>query len=199
MFGAILIYLLATAAVLAAELWLEKLAGGTPAEYLIERVVVPALRVAAIVMLMLAAYPSIYGLDEAPALSRVVFDNPGRLDMLVTWTFVFSLLLPQVPVIGKQESLVLPLQAVFAGSMLFAWTTAAMAVDAPLFPSLLTFGKVVLIAVVGDLIGRVVRDRWLRGEAGYVRVTLYDASVLLFQLPAVMVWCEALGAGLPAG
>ena len=68
--------------------------------WILEHVVFPTGRAAVLVGFILIAYPRLYGLEAAVPLSEILSAGAGRLQSLINWVFVVSLLLPLVPLIG---------------------------------------------------------------------------------------------------
>lgn len=87
------------------------------------------LRSALMLIFILTAYPTIFGIVDAPPLAALFNENATRVNYLVNMLFVTTLLFPLIPIIGKWEELILPVQAIAASSVLFSWTAAEIGIS----------------------------------------------------------------------
>jgi len=94
--------------------------------WLFERLLIPSARALALVVFILLAYPTLFGLTEAPSLGSLLNAERSRITHLVNLTFALSLLLPVLPVVGRLPALVLPIQGMAAASLLFHWWAASL-------------------------------------------------------------------------
>jgi hypothetical protein len=166
--------------------------------WLAGHVALPLLRVMAILGFLAVAYPAIFGVEGLPPLWQVLGEAPGRLTTLVNVLFVLSVVLAALPLIGDIQALVLPAQAIAACALLFAW---AVGPDAGLWPGWGALGSILLWALATHAagswllhrLGTTIDGRW-RIEGA--RVLLLDTLMLIFQLPAILIYSLALGRGL---
>jgi hypothetical protein len=77
----------------------------------------------------LMAYLTIFGIVDAPPLAALFNENATRVNYLVNMFFLTTLLFPLIPVIGKWEELILPVEAIAASSVLFSWTAADIGIS----------------------------------------------------------------------
>lgn len=158
-------------------------------EWLTEHIYLPALRMPALIGFVLAAYPSLYGLDAGPPLSTLLdFNWFGRaLNILFMLPLLFSLL----PVAGRWSALILPLQGTALTALLFLPLSATLGVQDPAwFPDIVTLLAVLMFGVGGHLLGTATAERLPRRRSA---LPAYDGIVLLFQAPAILIYGRLLG------
>ncbi len=202
MLAAAALYLTLSAVLLLA---IERLRGraqpSATLEWLGEHLGLPLLRALTLVCFLLLAYPVLFGWPSAPGLSEVLGGEhrPGRFSTLVNVAVLGSLLLPLLPVVGGLRAFILPAQGLCLGALLFSWSAPAGAGQWSLWP-----GWGVLAAVAGiALITHVLADRAVlmagarlersTGRSGF-ETLIGEGMVLVFQLPAILLYTLHLGA-----
>lgn len=86
-----------------------------------ERLLYPLLRAALIMALVIALYPALFGLSDAPELQRLFALGHARLNTLLGVLFLFTLALPALPVLSRHAAFVLPLQGIMATAIIYSW------------------------------------------------------------------------------
>lgn len=199
MIVAFIAFALATLALIAVEEWLdEHVVPISWPGWLTEHIYMPALRATALVAFLLAGYPAIYATDALPPLGEVLAGQSNWFDDLIWVAWLVAVGLPLLPVIGRMQSVVLPLQANTTAAVLFAWAAQAAGIDDySLWPGLEVGVLIVVLAGIGAWlarkIGLAVAEHRLDAELGH---RVHEAGLLFFQGPAVMVYTTALGSGL---
>lgn len=161
-------------------------------EWLTEHVYLPALRMPALIGFVLAAYPSLYGLDAGPPLSSLLdFNWFGRaLNILFMLPLLFSLL----PIAGRWSALILPLQGMSLTALLFMPLAAALEVQAASFlPDMATLLALLTLGIGGHVLGTTAAEHLPRHRNA---LPAYDGIVLLFQAPAILAYGRMLGVDL---
>lgn len=171
----------------------------------VERVARPLARALAITLFVLAAYPALFGLSEAPSLGELLWSSQGRVNRLVNLAFLVSLLLPLVPVLGSRSALVLPVQGIAVATLMFHWVGAALPQrTVHYWPGWAAVCAVGGLALITPFLARTVA-RWLGERLDRYTVregfgpVVYEGLVLLFQLPSILVYTLALGRQLAGG
>jgi hypothetical protein len=194
---AVIAYLLAVAGALALEPRVQRMmAGGSFTRWLSERVYLPGLRAAAVTVLLLAAYPDMFSSVDLPTLSEVLSAGPDRGSQLFNLMVLLSIVLPLVVPAGPWGAAVLPVQAALGASVLFHWAVSTAGLTASAVPDLAIVGSVITVATVAEFTARfgesLLSDRYPR----WARLVTHDSVVLVFQLPALLIWTRALGSQL---
>jgi len=162
-----------------------------------KRVGMPLLRAALMLVFILQAYPTLFGLVEAPALGELLTRDPLRVNHLLNLLFIVTLLFPLIPVLGEWDELVLPVQGIAASMLLFSWLAEAtgavhywpgwesVAIMAGL--AMVTHWLAMRLAeTAGEELDNVLNVE----EAGEL---LARALVLFLQYPVIVVFCHGLG------
>lgn len=163
--------------------------------WLATHLALPLLRVLAMLTFLALAYPVMFGIEGLPPLSELLSGAPRRVSDLVNLLFVLSVLLAILPLIGSVQAIVLPLQGMAACALLFSWAAGERA---SLWPGWDVCAAVVLWAgttyALGSWslhrLGDYIDGHW---ELTGSRVLLLDTLMLVFQLPAILVYSLALG------
>lgn len=171
----------------------------TSTHWLAEHLLIPAARALALVVFILLAYPGLFGLAEAPKLGELLSAERGRITSLLNLTFILSLLLPLLPVIGRLPALVLPIQGMAAASLLFHWLSASLPLqrieywpDWPVLGILLTmaFASHALARRLSAGIATGLRQRF---EKAGLEALVYRSIILILQAPVILLYGLSLG------
>lgn len=188
------------AVLIAVTLWLEpRVREVGPSHWLLEHMGYPAGRALVIVSFVLVAYPTLFGLESAPALEYLLQAKNGRFQSLINWVFLVSLLLPLLPVIGAMQALILPVQGMVATALLFHWF--AQATDSgpvSYWPGWEGMFVIVILAVASHwlaqtlsrTVGTLVNERLNLSDGEDL---VFEVIVLLCQIPVLLVYGLALG------
>jgi hypothetical protein len=166
--------------------------------WLTEHMALPLLRVLSMLVFLAVAYPVVFGLEALPPLSELLFGVPRRVSTLVNLLFVMSVLLAALPLIGTIQAIVLPLQGITACALLLSWASGGRA---SLWPGWDVLGAVILWAGATHTLaswllhrlGNYIDGRWQLTSA---QTLLLDTLMLVFQLPAILVYSLTIGAHL---
>lgn len=190
--GLLTFIFLATLGVAGEILLIDRLRVTPLNDWLAEHVYLPALRMPALIGFVLAAYPSLYGLDAGPPLSALLdFNWFGRaLNILFMLPLLFSLL----PVAGRWSALILPLQGMALTALLFMPLAVSLDVhDASFLPNISSLLALLAFGIGGHVLGTITAEQLPRRRSA---LPAYDGIVLLFQAPAILVYGRMLGLGL---
>jgi len=167
--------------------------------WLFERLLIPSARALALVVFILLAYPTLFGLTEAPSLGSLLNAERSRITHLVNLTFALSLLLPVLPVVGRLPALVLPIQGMAAASLLFHWWAASLPPRwIEFWPDWHTLGILLAMAFVSHALAR-----WLAAtiatalrqhyEMAGMEALVYRNIILILQAPVILFYGLSLG------
>jgi len=187
--GLFVFLVLATAGIAGEILLIDRLRDSRLDDWLAEHIYLPALRLPALIGFVLGSYPTLYGLESAPPLAVLLdFDWFGRaLNVL----FMLPLLASLLPLAGRLSALVLPLQGMALAALLFLPLTLALDLpSASYWPDLATLSALLVFGVGGHIAGTAIAERLPRRR---LALPAYDATILLFQAPAILAYGNALG------
>lgn len=188
MLAGLLLFILLAVAGLVIEVWLiDRLRHDRLNDWLADHLYLPALRLPALIGFVLGAYPSLFGLTDAPPLGQLIdFDWFGQAMNLL---FVLPLLFSLLPVAGRLPGLLLPLQGAALVALLFGPLAHALGVQASYYPGSEVLGLMLVLALAGHFLGQQLVRRFPDALAA----PLYDAAVLACQAPAIIAYGRALG------
>ncbi len=167
--------------------------------WLWSHVYAPMLRAATLLLFIIVAYPTLYGLADAPSVSSLLSAGEGRFGHILGIIFVLTLVLPLLPVVGPVPALVLPVQGVVTAALLFRWLASSLEVrGVSYWPGAeVTLGIVALSVAAYWLAGHGARVIERLGQKQLDVADLgelaREALVLLLQAPAIVLYAMALG------
>ena len=165
-------------------------------DFFLLRVLLPLLRLGTLIVLVFTAYPELFARPDLslPSLATTLSIPHDWLADSINFLVIGTFLLPSIPIIGQRPELVVPLQSAILIALLFSWTaTATGLAHFTAWPGFATAFELTCYAWLGGFIGRravllVPGERWDRSAT--------DLAVLLFQLPAIWRYSQALGTQL---
>ena len=167
--------------------------------WLMERIIIPAARALALVTFILVAYPVLFGVESAPAISELLAGERLRLSNLVNVTFLLSLLLPLIPLFSRWPALVLPIQGIAAASMVFRWWAATQTqIDIHFWPGWSTVLSLLVLAFITHEIAKQlshvleIKVDALIERQGSGRL-IYRTVVMMLQVPVILLYTLSLG------
>ena len=164
-----------------------------------EHIARPLLRALLMMVFIGLAYPVIFGLGEAPALFDLLAKGNHRINLLLNLMFLLTLVFPMLPLIGDQDELILPAQAILACSLLFSWLAAETGVtNVHYWPGIVALIFIFLIAFISHRLasflshhaGHYVDEKFHLAESGEL---ISRAFILFMQSPAILLYSAALG------
>ena len=88
-------------------------------QFIWDRIGTPLLRTFLIIAFILLVYPLNFGMETAPKINVLLNVDKIRIDYLINIIFLLTFLFPLIPVIGKWDELIIPLQGIIASMILF--------------------------------------------------------------------------------
>ena len=167
--------------------------------WLFERLLIPSARALALVVFILLAYPTLFGFTEAPSLGSLLSAGRGRISHLVNLTFVLSLLLPLLPIIGRLPALVLPIQGMAAASLLFHWWVASLpSQQVEFWPDWPVLGILITMAFASHALAKQLAAKIATGlmqkfEKAEMEALIYRSIILILQAPVILFYSLSLG------
>ncbi len=166
--------------------------------WLWENLYAPMVRAGILMAFLLLAYPEIFGLNHAPTIGRLLFEEQGRFGSLLGVLFLLSLLLPLLPAVGRFPALVLPVQGIAGSALVFHWLAeASNLARVSYWPG---FGTVFLLSTLSVaaywLATRAIsfiQDVGTHWDIADLDELVFEAVLLLFQVPVIVIYCASLG------
>ena len=159
----------------------------------------PLLRAGLVLMFIAIAYPSIFGLSDAPTLSEVLARDDMRIHHMLNLVFVITLFFPLIPVVGDWHEFVLPLQGIAASMLLFNWLAHELnvmdvhfwpGIDSVLYMSMLASFTHVAAVWISDRTGALFDRRF---EVDGSNKLVSSVLVMIMQGPIIVLYCRGLG------
>ncbi|MEE9159403.1 MAG: hypothetical protein V3U60_13595 [Gammaproteobacteria bacterium] len=164
-----------------------------------DHVAIPLARAGLLILFILLAYPVLFGTQTAPPLGTLLAVDAMRVNYLLNLVFLITLLLPLIPVIRTRPAWVVPLQGIAACALLFSWLATEQGLErVSYWPG---FNVLVLIAVIAIatywlaiyLSRQVGQHLDTAFEVKGASILVFEATVLVFQTPALLLFSLALG------
>ncbi len=147
----------------------------------------------ALMILIGASYPDLFGTSAAPPLFELLSAHKGGLDRMITVLFLTGLALPSLPVLRRMPGLTLPLQGMAGVALLFSWLAGAMQIDATWIPGTAQLLLLVILSGLGVIAARLLA---LCVKEPVVRQDLHDLLLLWLQAPLILIYARMLGSQL---
>lgn len=179
---------------------LHKVNGIVVTEWILEHIILPLSRAAALMLFLIIAYPLIFGITAAPPLSTVLNSDSLHLSTLINVLFLVSLLLPIIPVVGNMPAFLLPLQGAAGAALLFSWLgDIANYQNIDYLPSVGGLTVMLSTAYGLHLAAKFLSLRFSTSlEQLYNRndtqVLIYRILIVIFQIPVILIYATQLGA-----
>ncbi len=162
--------------------------------WLTERIYLPLLRYAAVLVLLLLGYPYIFAISDAPSLGQLFAGGTGRVDLLMNIGLALSLALPLIPIVNQVPGIILSAQAILTACVLVSWMAPQMGIANPqYFMGWPIVFAVVSLNVLAYLLGRALLALFAETRRSPGPALLMDGLRLLAEIPAVLIYTFALG------
>jgi hypothetical protein len=200
----VIVILIAFTLLAGLEPWFEQWLGrvfkhNRPFAWCWDALLYPLLRAVLVTALVIALYPSLFGLVEAPAIGELFAGGHARLNNLLGGVFLFTLLLPAIPLASREPAFMLPLQGILATAIVYNWLTRYLGATAvAIWPGNLAALTLLVLAwfshqfarTLAAGIGATLDQAWhLDGTA----IPLQRGIALLAQGPIVLLYGYLLG------
>ena len=171
--------------------------------WLWRHVYAPMLRAATLLFFILVAYPTLYGLTEAPSVTSLLAAEEGRFGHILGIVFLLTLALPLLPVLGPIPALVLPVQGVVTAALLYHWLAQGLGAEhINYWPGARVALGIIALSLAAYWLA--IHGARLIEQAGQKLFDVADLGelareslVLVAQAPAVILYGMALGGQLP--
>ncbi len=168
-------------------------------QYCWDKIGMPLLRVLLIIGFILMVYPVNFGLVTAPSLTDLFSVDDMRSSFLINLVFFLTFFFPMIPLIGKWEELLIPLQGILCSMIIFSWLCKELSIqDYYLFPNIITLGLIVIISLIthwlaeyfSEHIGDYLDNLYHRD--GFKEL-VFKGVVLIMQSPVIFIFGLFLG------
>ncbi len=168
-------------------------------QFMWDKIGTPLLRTFLIVAFILLVYPLNFGIEEAPKITILLDVDKKRFDYLINIIFLLTFLFPLIPVIGKWDELIIPLQGIIASIIIFNWLCNVTQITAySVLPDFYTFIIIIVISIIthwlADYLSHHIGDYLDKTfEREGFRLLVFRCVVLVMQCPVIFIFGTALG------
>jgi hypothetical protein len=164
-----------------------------------DKIGLPFIKTLLILGFILLVYPVNFGIDETLSITELLNADEKRSNFLLNMIFLLSFFYPLIPVIGKWEEFIVPLQGVFASMIIFTWLCSATGIETyHLFPNIKTIIIILLISLVTHWLAKYFSAHFgnyldkLYNREGF-QVLIFKAVILIMQSPVIFIYGLYLG------
>ena len=164
-----------------------------------EKVGLPFIKTVLMLGFILLIFPINFGIESAPSISALLASDDKRSNFLLNMIFLLTFLFPLIPVIGKWEEFIVPLQGILASMITFTWLCHSLNIENySLFPD----GKTLLLIFIVSFITHKLAvylsinlgdyfDRMFHREG--FKDLIFKGVVLIMQSPVIFIFGHYLG------
>ena len=201
---AFIVYSIAVMAAIPLFEWVHTRLDHHHLQYFWDKIGNPMLRTLLLIAFILLVYPLNFGIEKAPAINSLLGTQELRFNFLINIVFILTFLFPLLPVIGKWDELIIPLQGMIASMIIFSWLCQAMGLkNYSLLPGLDTFSWIFVISFITHWLAVYIAEPiggWLNhsfDRTGFKQL-VFQGVVMIMQSPVIIIFGLALGKQLNA-
>lgn len=164
-----------------------------------DKIALPFIKTLLIIGFVLLVYPINYGIESAPSITELLNTDSTRSNFLLNIIFLLTFFYPLLPIIGKWEEFIIPLQGIFASMIIFIWLCSGTGIENySLFPDFKTIIIILLISFITHWLARYFSVHFgeyldkLYNREGF-QILIFKAIVLIMQSPVVFIYGLYLG------
>ena len=167
-------------------------------DWLVEHIGIPLLSALAMILFIAILYPVLFPLESLPSFYTLLSSEAGRMNQLINWVFVLSLMIPMIPILGPRIEIVLPIQGLVVVALITNWlsthlndTAISMLPPAIDIMWMLIWGAIAarLAVHLSRQLGEHIDYRYHVADAG---TFLYPIFALIFQTPTLAIYARSV-------
>ena len=196
---ALFIYCISVVIAIPAFVFIHERLDNTFLQYCWDKIGVPLIRAFLIIGFILLIYPINFGIVSAPSINELLAVDDMRSSFLINMIFLLTFFFPLLPVIGKWDELIIPLQGILCSMIIFSWLCQGLKIESySLFPNFKTLGFIILISFITHWLAEYLSEHSgdyfdkLFHREGF-KVLIFKAVVLIMQSPVIFIFGIYLG------
>ncbi len=196
---AIFIYCVSVIISLTIFAYVQDISNNLLTRFLWDKIGLPFIMALLMIGFILLVYPLNFGIDSAPSINELLSVDNKRTDFLINMIFLLTFFFPLIPVIGKWEELIIPLQGILASMIIFRWLCQGTGIEKySLFPDFKTIGFILIMSMVTHWLAKYFAANLgeyldkLYNREGF-QVLTFKAVVLIMQSPVIFIYGTYLG------
>jgi len=164
-----------------------------------DKIALPLIKTLLIIGFILLVYPINYGIESAPSITKLLNTDSTRSNFLVNIIFLLTFFYPLIPLIGKWEEFIMPLQGIFASMIIFMWLCSGTGIENySLLPDIKTIIIILLISFITHWLAKYLAahfgeylDKLYHREC--FQILIFKAVILIMQSPVIFIYGLYLG------
>lgn len=167
--------------------------------YCWDKIGMPFIKTVLILVFIFLVFPINFGIEDAPSISGLLSLDDKRSNFLLNIIFLLTFFFPLIPVIGKWEELVIPLQGILASMIIFSWLCHSLNIETyALFPDSKTLLIIFIISFITHKLAAQLSvslgdyfDKLYHREGFHELI--FKGIVLIMQSPVIFIFGLYLG------
>ncbi len=196
---AIFIYCISIVITIPAFVFIHEKLGHTFLQVCWKKIGMPLIRAFLIIGFILLIYPVNYGINSAPSIHELLAVDDMRSSFLINMIFLLTFFFPLVPVLGKLDEFIIPLQGVLCSMIVFSWLCQNLNIETyRLFPDIKTIAFIVLISFITHWLAIFLSehsgnyfDNMFHREG--FQILIFKSVILIMQSPVIFLFGSYLG------
>jgi hypothetical protein len=167
--------------------------------HLWDKVGLPLIMTCLMIGFILLIYPINFGMNSAPPINEIIAIDGKRSNFLINMIFLLTFFFPLIPIIGKWEELIIPLQGVLASVIIFRWLCQELGIERySLFPDFRTLSFIIIISLVAHWLAKYFAAHFgeyldkLYHREGF-QILIFKAVIMIMQSPVIFIFGIYLG------
>ncbi len=200
-FATILYSVMAISFAITYQRFLHKIGPVSGSHWIAKHIGEPFIHVLLLVAFIYMTYPVLFGMEShnaagdriLPSLSNLLNATNAPTMKLINTLFIISVLLPLIPVVNHFIALILPLQAIAAGAILYGWLANYTGIEYALFPGYKVLAVIVLLSLLADLAAKALAQLFGQSfnekyRTRDVQKIIHKSALLIFQVPVLLIY-----------
>jgi hypothetical protein len=196
---AIFLYCISIVITIPAFVFIHEKLDNTFLQFCWKKIGMPLIKAFLIIGFILLIYPINFGISSAPSISELFAVDDMRSSFLINIIFLLTFFFHLIPVIGKWEESIIPLQGILTSMIVFSWLCQSSGVENySLFPDLKTIAFIMLISFITHWLAIFLAehsgdyfDKMFHREG--FKVLIFNAVILIMQSPVIFIFGIYLG------
>ena len=200
---AIFIYCISVIIAMFAFAFIQEKSNNEFTDYCWDKVGLPLIKTFLIISFIYLIYPINFGIVTAPSFNELLNAGDMRSSFLINMIFLLTFFFPLIPVIGKWEELIIPLQGILASMIIFSWLCQNLELENyNLFPDFKTISFIVIVSIITHWLAKYFAEHFgdyfdkMFHREGFKEL-IFKGVVLIMQSPVIFIFGIYLGKQLP--
>ncbi len=171
--------------------------------FCLDKIGLPLIMALLMIGFILLVYPINFGIESAPSIHELLAKDGKRSNFIINMVFLLTFFFPLIPVIGKWEELIIPLQGILASIIIFNWLCQGLEIENySLFPDFKTICFILIVSLITHWLAKYLAahcgaylDKLYHREG--FQILIFKAVILIMQSPVIFIFGIYLGKQIP--